>query len=265
MIIRSNNAEELILVPQTEHSKLVGQIAANWGNETFSAPTPYASVVRAATYHDFGWLQYESAPLFNATAGTTLHYLDIPNTRDQLEAHRTWSDWLTRVDTYSGLLVRMHRTGLWQSRYDVIDHPKGYLQPQSRKMPREADVSAFIQANEADQSAQRERFNADQVWVNYRLLQVWDLLGLYFSCHEPDNLQIRPVPRSYDDEGTGVSLNISPSGRREVRFDPFPFSRHGCRISLGAKRLDRSSFNNEETFQRAFYQAPFESIEFTLV
>jgi hypothetical protein len=51
MIIRTQDSENLVLVPQTDHSKLVGQLAAHWGNSDFAEPAPFASVVRAATSH----------------------------------------------------------------------------------------------------------------------------------------------------------------------------------------------------------------------
>ena len=49
VIVRTQDTEELILVPQTDHSKLVGQIAALWGNENFESPRPFVSMTRAAT------------------------------------------------------------------------------------------------------------------------------------------------------------------------------------------------------------------------
>ena len=32
----------------------------------------------------------------------------------------------------------------------------------------------------------------DQLWANFHLLQVWDLLGLYFGCQEPVEDHIDP-------------------------------------------------------------------------
>ena len=56
MIVRTLAEGQTALIGQTDHSRLVGQFAAHWGNDRFAAPEPYDSVVRAATYHDFGWL-----------------------------------------------------------------------------------------------------------------------------------------------------------------------------------------------------------------
>src|SRR3972149_4635030 len=69
MIIRNDPNGGLILVGQTDHSRFVGQLAAHWGNAHFETPRPYDSVVRAATFHDYGWLRYETSPLINPESG----------------------------------------------------------------------------------------------------------------------------------------------------------------------------------------------------
>lgn len=70
MIIRKGDGPGLVLIGQTDHSRFVGQLAAHWGNREFAKPQPYTSVVRAATFHDFGWLRYETSPLLGAAAGS---------------------------------------------------------------------------------------------------------------------------------------------------------------------------------------------------
>lgn len=266
MIIRTQPTEELVLVPQSEHSKLVGQLAAHWGNQNFETPRPFASVTRGATCHDFGWIPYETDPLFDEDTGETPHYLFVPNSPRQLQAYQHAYEWLSAIDSYSGLLVSMHRTGLWQRRYGVIDHPKAYLQPANwQASPLGPEVKTFIASHEAAQELERKKHNEDEVWTNYRMLQVWDLLGLYFSCHDPDQLQITPVPAEYTKSRTdGVRLTMKPGARNEVIFDPFPFRERGCKISLVTKRLPRRKYQNSESFKAAYYQAQSEILTFTL-
>jgi hypothetical protein len=267
MIVRTQDSEQLVLVPQTDHSKLVGQIAAQWGNADFETPRPFASVVRAATCHDFGWIRYESDPYFNAESGQTLHYLEVPNDDVQLQAYQDCYDWMAEVDAYSALILSMHRTGLWRRRYDVIEHPKAYLHPVGKpSMPLTADVESFIIKNEKLQDVERQKRDAAEVWTNYRLLQVWDLLGLYFSCHDPDELYIAPVPQQYSDSRTdGVRVTMTPVSRNEVAFDPFPFRQKGTKISLSMKRLPVRKYANADSFKSAYFQAQQELLTFTLV
>ena len=88
MIIRKEPNGNLLVIGQTDHSRLVGQLAAHWGNTTFAVPKPYESVVRAATFHDYGWLRYETSPLVNPESGEPYPFLKVPMTDKQLGAYQ---------------------------------------------------------------------------------------------------------------------------------------------------------------------------------
>ena len=62
MIYRKLPDGQAMVLTQTDHSRLAGFLAAHWGNESFAQLQPYESVTRAATFHDFGWLRYETQP-----------------------------------------------------------------------------------------------------------------------------------------------------------------------------------------------------------
>ena len=122
MIIRREDGS-LLLIPQTEHSLFVGQLAAHWGNAQFAAPEPFESVARAAAYHDFGYLDWEPDVPFDAATGRPYEFRKLPPGERRIEAYRNCIDWLTRIDPYSGLLVSLHRTGLWRNRSGQRIHP----------------------------------------------------------------------------------------------------------------------------------------------
>src|SRR5262249_38266775 len=56
MIVRPLAEGQTALIGQTDHSRLVGQLAAHWGNDQYAAPEPYDSVAGAAPFPDFGCL-----------------------------------------------------------------------------------------------------------------------------------------------------------------------------------------------------------------
>jgi hypothetical protein len=260
VIIRKDGGNGLLVVGQTDHSRLVGQVAAHWGNADFATPRPYESVVRAATFHDFGWLRYETSPLIDPQSGEPYQFLQVPMTSRQLAAYQWSLDWMADIDSYSGLIVSMHRTGLWKARYDLIKHPMGYnlkaLSP---------EVQQLIEANEAWQKRERARHDEAEVWVNYRLMQVWDLLGLYFCCQDPYEDYVEPVPTSYADaDGAGVRMAMKPLERRTVAFDPYPFDVRPCHIQLACRRLPAASYPDLASFRRAYFQADLEVMSFEL-
>ena len=259
MIIRKEPTGNLLVIGQTDHSRLVGQLAAHWGNTAFAVPKPYESVVRAATYHDYGWLRYETSPLIDKESGEPYQFLKVPLTSTQMASYQWSLDWMAEIDTYSGLIVNMHRTGLWKGRYQTIKHPIGYnIKTMS------PEIQAFIARNEAWQERERARLDHNNVWTNYWLMQVWDLLGLYFCCQDPYEDYIEPVPAQYGD-GEGVPMRMKPVGPRQVAFDPYPFDVRPCRIQLGFRRMPTTSFPDVETFRRAYFQAELELMQFELV
>ena len=118
MIIRKGSDGELTLISQTDHSRFVGLLAAHWGNEQFTALRPFESVVRAATFHDFGYLNWEPDPSIDPHSGEPYEFRKLPFSDRQLNSYQWCIDWISSIDAYSGMLVSMHRTGLWKQRYD---------------------------------------------------------------------------------------------------------------------------------------------------
>jgi hypothetical protein len=259
MIVRKETDGSLLMVGQTDHSHLVGQLASHWGNARFVAPDPYDAVVRAAYYHDYGWLSYETSPVLDPASGETPDFRQVGGR--QLASYQWCVDWMTGIDRYSGLIVSMHRTGLWRQRYGTIAYPDAYN-------PRALgpEIEAFIARHEAWQEEERSGRDAAEVWTNYRLLQVWDLLGLYFCCQEPREDRIEPVPLARSaDKRDGVRLALNPLSTRKVAFDPYPFDVRPIKVQLACKRLPRVTYADQAAFRRAYFQAPSELIEFELV
>jgi hypothetical protein len=258
MIVRKDADGSLLLIGQTDHSRLVGQFAAHWGNGRFAAPEPYESVTRAAVYHDYGWLRYETNPIVTDT-GETPDFRAIGGRN--LDSYQWCVDWMAGVDRYSGLIVSMHRTGLWKNRYGSIAYPTNY---NIRQLSPE--IEAFIARHEAWQDEQQRTLDPTQVWTNYRLLQVWDLLGLYFCCAEPGEDRIEPVPERYGaGKNDGVRLTMRAEAPRRVAFDPYPFDVQPLKVQLTSKRLPKQKFADQADFRRAYFKAPTELIEFELV
>jgi len=258
MIVRKQPNGELVLINQTDHSRLAGQLAAHWGNSHIAAPDPYNSMVRAATFHDYGWLRYETAPLINPDTGEPFSFLQVPLGSSQLAAYQWSLDWMTSIDPYAGLIVNMHRTGLWQHRYETLRHPNAYTLTEIS-----AEVRELVKRNETWQEQARIAWDQRQLDVNYRLMQIWDLLALYLCCEEPYEEYIEPVPISYE-EKDGIRMTIQPAGPARIAFEPYPFNVQPCNVQLVTRRLPKSSYSNVEEFQRAYFEAEIVVCRFEL-
>jgi hypothetical protein len=262
MIVREEPNGEQLLIGQTDHSRLAGQFAAHWGNARFATPEPFESVARGAAFHDFGYLRYETTPYYDPQTAQTPNFRGIPSDARRLEEFQWNADWLLALDPYASTLVNMHRTGLWRGRYGAIAHPPHTMRPQR------PEVDAFVEKNEAQRTAAvaAEGWDPQQLRVNYRLLQVWDLLSLYFSCAPPAVDYIEPVPMSYRDaDGEGVRLTLTPLSNVVIAIDPYPFDAGELRVQLCGRRTRLTKFENRDAFVKAYFQAPLELLEWSLI
>jgi Protein of unknown function (DUF3891) len=258
MILRKQPNGELVLIGQTDHSRLAGQLAAHWGNSHFAAPDPYDSMVRAATFHDYGWLRYETSPLINTETGEPFSFLQVPLGSAQLASYQWSLDWMTSIDPYAGLIINMHRTGLWQHRYDALSHPNAYTLTEMS-----AEVRDLVKRNEAWQEQARIAWDQRQLDVNYRLMQIWDFLALYLCCDEPYEEYVEPVPISYA-EKDDTRMTIKPAGPSKIAFDPYPFNMRPCSVQLMTRRLPKSSYGSVEEFQRDYFGGQIDLCRFEL-
>ena len=259
MIVREEPDGSLVLINQTDHAKISGLFAAHWGNGEFERPRPYEPAVRAAIYHDNGWNRYETGPRCDPDTGKVPNFLQVPSDRTQLDAYQRAIDWLTDIDPYAGLLISKHRTGLWRGRYDAISHPPFF----GARHP-SPDVETFVTENEARQKQQERSLDPHELWINYQLLQFWDLLSLYFCVRPPYQQFVEPVPKSYQ-AGEGVRLDLMPLGDGRVSIDPYPFDLPSLPISIPYRRLPTAKFADEAAFRAAYFQALPQVMRFELV
>jgi hypothetical protein len=261
MIVRNQSDGSVVMITQNDHAKLAGLFAAHWGNRTFERPRPYASMMRAAQYHDGGWLRYETNPHLNTATGQTPTYQQVPNDAPQLAAYQWAIDMLTEVDSYTGLMVSKHRTGLWQQRYGAITQPPP---GPSRKLS--GEVEDFITRNEARQHVITAGLDRHEVAVNYNLLQVWDLLSLYICSNDQHKSHvIEPAPTAYAAGTGGVALKLAPASPSTIAIDPFPFDQAALEAAIVYRHLPASVLHDADSFRAAYFGARPQVAVFTFV
>jgi hypothetical protein len=140
----------------------------------------------------------------------------------------------------------------------MITYPKGY----NLSNP-STHVQEFIDRNEAWQKRELESRRDPHLWTNYTLLQVWDIVGLYFCCQELGEDHVEPVPTGYS--GKSVRLTMRPTAANRVAFEPYPFAKRPCHLQLAFKRLPQTSFDDVGAFRKAYFQAENDLMRFELV
>ncbi|MDH3443833.1 MAG: DUF3891 family protein [Deltaproteobacteria bacterium] len=271
MVVRELNNGRCYVSTQEDHAELAAQLAAHWGNERFSKLRPYESMIFATTFHDSGYREFEGNPPINAAKGRPYaHREEVPSFEAvELAAYARNVDWVRSHDPYAGLLVSMHRTGLWQNRYNVFTVPA----------MRSRERSAAVQAAKQNLESKQEQFKKElavqnqgftnELEYNYRALQIFDLLSLYFCCDgyaaedEFKEYKIAPVRVSYDSDET-VELRVLPNGANCVRFDPYPFDVSPLKLFARARIMTLEGGKSESAGLEAYQKAPRQLLTFEM-
>ena len=271
MVIRELKSGSCFVSTQEDHAELSAQFAAHWGNQKFSRLRPYDTMVFATTFHDSGYREWEGTPPINLAKGRPYaHRESIPSFEAmELAAYNQNVEWLRARDRYASLLVSMHRTGLWANRYDAFTSPSG------KARERSAAVMAAKKALEAEQEQEKSALGAgnpafaDELWFNFRALQVFDMFSLYFCCDgyaDDERFKedlIAPVPLSYDSKEE-AQLRIIPNGAKSVRFAPYPFDVAPLNVGVRVRQFEMRQFASEQDGLAAYHKAPRQILGFEI-
>lgn len=276
MVCRYDDAW-LLLVLQTDHSRVAGLLAAHWGNARFVRPRPYASVVLAAQEHDGGWWDWEVRPTLDARGYPPDYIGSIrhlgPST--WLDFYRAGIERVAQRDPYAGLLVLMHGEGL-------LTQGKGLL-PYMPDYSADPPVAAFLeergrrrqellaQLRASDQY--REVATDEHLWTNFKYLEVFDQMAQFVCNRYPFNSTERkngpsstlsdvPVPVAPGEPDVTLTIDVQDETRAVVR--PYPFDLDPLPIRFEARLVPNRPYASQEEFLRAFYPAQRLTLTYTL-
>ena len=269
MVIRELKDGRSYVSLQEDHAELAAQFAAHWGNAQFSQLRPYKTMIFATTYHDSGYREFEGNPPINIEKGRPYaHRENIPSFEAiELKAYAKNVDWLCSHDLYAGLIVSMHRTGLWHNRYNVFTKPAGNVRERSQAVQNaKKELEAKQEQYKRNLADGNPAFEAE-LWHNYRTLQIFDLLSLYFCCDgyasekEFKEYTIAPIPIAYD-SNEETELKITPNGPGSVKMSPYPFDESPLKFSVRARLMTPAKGQSAEAGLEAYQKAPRQLLTF---
>jgi hypothetical protein len=221
MIIRPDQSRDrLIVISQTSHSWISGQLARAWGNDIFTRFEPFEPLCYAAEQHDIGFLDWECEPTLNVKTG-------LPYTFDELPESVHFEIWnkgifqLVPVCYYASLVVSLHFCSLCrrfhqdQSGSDraVVDHFLT-IQKEHQNRAREA----------MERDPLLERAVAREVLDYHRdLIAVWDFLSLELCRGRSAQFRLPNVP-IFGAPHLDLSLRRRDKTDNVWEVDPWPFA-----------------------------------------
>jgi hypothetical protein len=276
-MIIAEGPKQYRLITQNDHGDLAGQFAAHWGNEKFARLHPYPSMVLAAEAHDNGWWHWDINPSVDED-GVPLAFTRTPREK-RSGFYGKGIDYVVEKDLYAGLMVSMHGVGLPQQRYGTMPSMSKRVDEYSLKFIEEREPSHKLMMN---QIATLERYagasGPDQIQFNYRMMQVFDRLSLFF-CANFDIVSvpasgshsqgkayygptITPTPVQFDQPDSELCLRAVD--RSAVIAEPYPFDEAPLRVGVRGRLIPRIAYKSQEEFREVYSKAPREVFEFTL-
>lgn len=274
-MLLSRRRQRLCVITQPEHGRLAGQLCRRWGNDRFTAPAPGDALLIAAIHHDDGWWELDGEPSFNVQEGRPAHFLELP-LEVTVPPYGRGVDSVYARDPHAGVLVGMHWTGLYRSRWGLqvsepVSHPLAaeVVAEQERRWPaalREAWGGHGL----------RSEFEC-QTWHAYEVLQALDFLSLALCLldtgrpsadGEPVPMPLtlprveqpagpRMVPAIPLGPGGGhVDLTLRVPAPDVVTLDPFPFSESAFEVDVEARWMEDRRYGSAEESASAYHGAP---------
>jgi Protein of unknown function (DUF3891) len=282
-MVVAEGPNEYILYAQNDHGDLAGQFAAHWGNETFSPLRPSGPMVLAAEAHDNGWWYWDINPEVD-DHGVPITFRRTPRER-LYEFINKGIDNLLEKDCYAGLIASMHHAGLPQQRYGTLPAVPRRQDEYTQKFIREREVfNKNLMAKVETMNEYKGVSSSDFLWFNYRMMQVFDRLSLFFCCNfdlekattsespsQDDNdfgrafyrSTINPTPTRLGQED--IELSLTPLGKMTLRVEPFPFDVANLKVSVRGRVIPRRLYATQEEFRDVYRQQPRNTFEYTLV
>jgi hypothetical protein len=273
---------EYRLITQNDHADLAGQFASHWGNDKFAALLPWASMVFAAESHDNGWWHWDINPSVD-DQGVPITFRKTPR-KILFEYLSRGIDGVVEKDPYAGLMVSLHLAGLSQHRYGTLSAVPGREDEFTLKFVREQEESHKALKEKIGRMEQYAAAATDDyLWFNYRLMQVFDRLSLFFCCNfgfqdtpGSDSLTqkdrdsgrayygsaIKPTPVRFGSEDVELQLRLVDNTTLVV--DPYPFDEAPLRVNVRGRIIPRRAYQSQEEFRDVYSRQPRESFNYSM-
>ena len=282
-MVVAEGPNEYILYMQNDHGDLAGQFASHWGNDRFAPLKPRGSMVFVAEAHDNGWWHWDINPEVDEQ-GVPITFRRTPRER-LYEFINKGIDNILQKDLYAGLIASIHHAGLPQHRYGTLPAVPRRQDEHTMKFINEREP--FNQELIARVATMKEYDGAnskDFIWFNYRMMQVFDRLSLFFCCNYDLETATTSESQSQGDKDYGrafyrsiidstpvrfgqedIELALRPVGKTRLVVDPYPFDVSPLKVTVRGRRLPRRPFRSQEEFQETYTRQTRETFEYTLV
>jgi len=277
MMVCPYDDERLLLILQVDHSRITGWLAAHWGNDVFAPASPYPAMVLAAQEHDTGWWDWEIKPELNDEHLPPDYIGSIKHLGQTvwLAFYRHGITRLAEQDAYAGYMVSLHAEGLLTQGKGLLPYMPDYtVYPEVQEFLRaQESYRAELMTQMLASPEYRDSASAEQLWTNFKLMEIYDQMGQFVCNRYPFNATHRqngpshtmsgvPAPVGPGSEDTTLSFSIQDEHRATVT--PYPFDIDPLPITIPARLIPKRRYANQAEFLCEYYGAERLTINYSL-
>lgn len=266
MIVCPYDEDQLLLILQIDHSRIVGLMAAHWGNDVFARLNPYSSMVLAAQEHDSGWWEWEIKPTLNKE-GYPLDYIGSVGALGPvwLDFYRGAVQRIVSRDQYAAYFVSMHGDGLATKGMGLLPYMPDWsaVDPKAKEFVDEQHELRDVLLGELRaQKGLADVTTDEHLWTNYKYMEVFDQLGQFICNRYPFNSTVRqngptknmsdvPVPVAPGADDTHILVDVQDEWNAVVK--PYPFDVDPLVIPFQGRLVPNRVYESDEEFLPHFY------------
>jgi len=232
-----------VVIAQREHTRLAAEFARSFGNDHFAPLQPRELMEFVADNHDRGWDAVDEHMSTDPDTGLPYSLIKTPlellletgpGSPDFCEAHHPWC----------GLLVSMHTYGLYNGRYGLSDKIVVNTLPPEQRGPIEAMLSHELErqnrlTRELAASPDTAELASERLLLhNYKLLQFFDTLSLYFNMsvdEQRGEARFANVPMAVGEDVTVTVRRVEPG---VYSLAPYPFAEQPLVVQMDGRRVE---------------------------
>lgn len=277
MMVCPFDDNRLLLILQVDHSKVTGWFAAHWGNDSFARPSPYAAMVLAAQEHDTGWWDWEIKPQLNSEGLPADYIGSIKHLGGKvwLDFYRHGIKRLAEQDLYAGYIVSLHADGLLTQGRGLLPYmPDFTIHPEVKEFLSEQESYRGELMKQLKSSEEyRDYVSDEQLWKNFKLMEVYDQMGQFVCNRYPFNSTQRKngpsntmsnVPTPTQPGKADAILTFAIRDERRAAVTPYPFDIDPLIVSFQGRLIPKRRYESQNEFLKEYYGAERLAINYSL-
>jgi len=244
MIIQTApTGEPRLAVMMHEHTALAGQFARAFGNERFTPVWPDDLMFYVVSNHDAGWAEFDRDPVIDNSTRLPYNLIDTPAEYITVTSKKS-PEFNEKHHAYCGLISSMHSWGLYNGRYGLsnlvlIDKiPREDRPIADRMLAGEIDRQEKLKTELSKNTETAEWIEKQHLFQNYKLLQFFDTLALYFNRMHPSERREQVFANVPCDAKQDTSITIRPRGTQQYEVSPFPFAANFAEFAYAGRLIE---------------------------